>query len=119
LSDQHTRPSDIKFVYATFPDEAAAETVGSELVSSGLAACVNILGAITSIYIWDGRLCREREIAVIAKTRSELADAVVAEIKSRHPYDTPAILILPVSGGSQPFIDWIANATARPGVPSA
>lgn len=99
-------------IYATFPDLAAAEAEGAILVESGLAACVNILPGMVSIYVWNGERHRDAEVVMIIKTRRGLAERVVADVRGRHPYDNPALVVLPVEGGSEPFLDWIARQTA-------
>ena len=98
-------------VYMTFPDMAVAETVGNDLVAGGLAACVNIIPGMVSIYRWQGESHRDSEVVMIVKTRGVLAEAVMARARLRHPYDNPAMLVLPVAGGSRAFIDWIADQT--------
>jgi periplasmic divalent cation tolerance protein len=101
-------------IYSTFPSAAEAERVGSALVDRGLAACVNIFAGMTAIYIWEGKRQREGEAAMIIKTRAALASTVVAEARKLHPYTNPALLVLPVSDGSQDFMRWIAEQTAKP-----
>ena len=102
---------DVVLVYATCPSVVVAEAVGTPLVESGIAACLNILPAMTSIYRWQGRLHKDDECVLIIKTRASLAGQVIAEASARHPYDEPAFLMLPVAGGSQGFIDWIRRET--------
>ena len=80
-----------------------------------MAACVNILPQITAIYVWEGRLQREEEAAMIIKTRAGMADEVVAEVRKLHPYANPALLVLPVTGGSSDFMRWIVQQTGKPG----
>lgn len=99
-------------VYSTFPSLETAEAEGARLVDAGLAACVNILPGMVSIYAWKGERHRDAEVVMIVKTRSALADRVVAEVAGRHPYETPALLVLPVHGGSGPYIDWILAQTS-------
>ena len=99
-------------VYATFPSLAEAERIGGDLVDLGLAACVNIMPGMVSIYVWEGARHRDGEVAMIAKTRASLAPAVVEAVRARHPYANPALLVLPVSGGSDAFLGWIAAQTA-------
>jgi periplasmic divalent cation tolerance protein len=99
------------FVYATFPSADVAEEIGSMLVDTRLAACVNIIPQMTSIYVWQGARQRDAEAAMIIKTREHLVDDVVGAISQRHPYDTPAIAVLPVVGGSPAFLAWIAAQT--------
>ncbi len=101
-------------VYATFAGEADAVSVAEALVGSGLVACANILPGMASIYIWEGRLEREQEVAMLMKTRRALADEVVAEVRRRHSYQNPAIVVLPIMAGSADFLAWIAVQTRRP-----
>jgi periplasmic divalent cation tolerance protein len=100
-------------IYATFPSAADAERIGGLLVERGLAACVNIFPQMTAIYIWQGARQRESE-AMLIKTRAGLADSVVAETRKLHPYTNPALVVLPIEGGSQDFLAWIAEQTASP-----
>jgi periplasmic divalent cation tolerance protein len=101
-------------VYATFPSAAEAERIGGALVDRGLAACVNILPGMTSVYVWEGKRQRDSEAAVIIKTRAGLADTAIAEARKLHPYANPAFVVLPVDGGSADFLRWIADQTAQP-----
>ena len=98
-------------IYSTFPSLSEAERVGGALVDQGLAACVNILPGMVAIYVWEGKRQRASEVAMIIKTRAALASRVVAEARKLHPYANPALLVLPISGGSQDFLDWIREQT--------
>jgi periplasmic divalent cation tolerance protein len=98
-------------IYSTFPSVELAEEEGRQLVEDGLAACVNIVKGMTSIYRWQGALHRDSETVMIIKTRASLAEPVVAAVRGRHPYDNPALVVLPVEGGSQAFIEWILAQT--------
>lgn len=88
-------------------EEAGA--IGRELVNAKLAACVNIIGGMNSIYNWQDKLQIDEEVVMIAKTTSSKVDALIDRVKSIHSYDCPCILQLPVAGGHQPFLDWIAS----------
>ena len=101
-------------IYATFPSPAEAERIGDALVERGLAACVNIFPQMTAIYIWEGARQRESETAMLIKTRAGLADTVIAETRKLHPYSNPALVVLPIEGGAQDFLRWIAEQTANP-----
>jgi len=101
-------------IYSTFPSTAEAERVGGALVERGLAACVNIFPQMTAIYIWQGKRQRESEAAMLIKTRAELAARVVAEARKIHPYTNPALIVLPITGGSPDFLQWIAEQTGSP-----
>lgn len=100
------------FIYTTLASARDAEELGSTLVKRKLAACVNIFPGMISLYEWQDSIERASEAAMIVKTRTARADEVVDEITRLHPYDEPAILVIPLAGGSRPFIDWIAAQTA-------
>jgi periplasmic divalent cation tolerance protein len=102
-------------IYSTFPSSVEAERVGGALVDRGLAACVNIFPTIIAIYNWQGKRERAAEAAMIIKTRAALARRVVDEARSMHPYDNPALLILPIAGGSEDYLGWISDETRNPG----
>lgn len=115
MSQNHKpRNDEPVLIYTTFPSPEEAERVGGDLVDRSWAACVAILPGVTSIYIWQGRRHRDSECVMLIKTRKNLADAVVDEVKSAHSYANPAILVLPVHGGSAEFCRWIEEQTAAP-----
>ena len=101
-------------IYSTYASPEEAERIGGELVDRGLAACVNVFPGMTSIYIWEGRRERGSEAAMLIKTRSSLAEQAIAEARKLHSYSNPAFLVLPVTGGSEDFLRWIAEQTAAP-----
>jgi periplasmic divalent cation tolerance protein len=94
-------------VYTTFPDEGAALAVGRELVAEKLAACVNVLPGMKSVYAWKGAIETGDEVVAIVKTCEGLKERVREALKARHPYETPIILFLAVSGGDEATIDWL------------
>lgn len=100
-------------VYTTFPEMTSAKRIGGQLVDRGLAACVNILPGMVSIYRWEGALETAEEVVVIFKTREVRAEEVVGEIERLHPYDVPAILTFRVEGGAEAYIAWIREITKR------
>jgi periplasmic divalent cation tolerance protein len=99
-------------VYTTYPSLVEAEVAGRGLVEGGLAACVNILPAMVSIYRWQGAVERADEVVMIVKTRASLKDKVADAVRARHSYEQPAILYLPISGGDSGYVDWILAETA-------
>lgn len=103
--------TELTLIYTTFPDVESARRVGGDLVSNGLAACTNILPGMISVFAWDGKIAEEGEVAMIIKTRSALVTAVTDAVIEKHPYDEPAVVALPVSGGSKSFLDWIRDST--------
>ena len=103
-------------IYTTFPSTESADAAGGGLVEAGLAACVNIIAGMTSIYRWEGKIARDSEAVMIVKTRDSLAEAVMGKVKELHPYDAPAFLVVPVVGGSAEYIGWLMQETAaKPG----
>ena len=101
-------------VYSTFPSLDAAEAVGRELVERRLAACVNILPGMTSIYRWDGAIARDAEVVMIIKTRASLADPAIAAVKALHTYTNPALIVVPIIGGSADYLRWLCEETSDP-----
>lgn len=99
-------------VYATFPTLEAAQNSAQAAVEQGLAACANILPGMVSVYVWEGKLQREQEVAMILKTTAGRSAALIEEVQQRHPYDNPAVLVVPVIGGARAFLDWVASATS-------
>ncbi len=98
-------------VYITAESQEEAEIIGRHLVSRKLAACVNILGDIKSIYHWEGSIEESSEVVLIAKTKDALIDELTENVRSIHSYDCPCIVSMPVSGGSTEYINWIRNET--------
>lgn len=98
-------------VYSTFPSLETAEETGGALVDGGLAACVNILPGMVSIYTWNGARHRDAEVVMIIKTRRSLSARVIEETRRRHAYENPALMVLPVEDGSADFLAWILSQT--------
>jgi periplasmic divalent cation tolerance protein len=101
-------------VYTTFPDEQTALSVGQELVAAKLAACVNVLPGMKSVYAWKGAIERGDEVVAIVKTRQALRERVRDALKARHPYETPIILFLQVPGGHPATLAWLFGETGAP-----
>jgi periplasmic divalent cation tolerance protein len=102
------------FVYTTYPSIVEAEEAGRGLVGERLCACVNILPGMVSYYWWNGALERGEEAVMIIKTRASLSDQVIARVKEKHSYATPAILVLPIEGVEETYFDWLMAETAAP-----
>ena len=99
-------------LYTTYPSVVEASLAGRKLVEAGLAACINVIPGMRSIYRWEGKVEQAEEAVMIIKSRMSLAEKITAEVKAGHAYETPAVLVLPIFGGSQPYIDWILAETA-------
>jgi periplasmic divalent cation tolerance protein len=98
-------------VYITAPDQKTALAIARTLVEERLAACANLLGPITSVYRWEGRVHEEGEVALIAKTSDDRLPALIARVKAIHPYQVPCIVAWPIAAGHQPYLDWISAET--------
>lgn len=102
-------------VYMTAPDADAAERIGRALVEKRLAACVNILPGIRSLYWWDGEVQSDTETAFLAKTSADLFDDLQACVLALHPYEVPCVVAMNLDRGHEPFLRWIDAQTAAPG----
>jgi periplasmic divalent cation tolerance protein len=113
-ADETRQRDDISaiLIYTTFPSESEAKKLGRTLVESGLAACVNIFPQMVAIFAWEGKVEEAGEAAMIVKTVRTRAEEVLAEIKRLHPYAVPARLVLPLTGGGEDFLQWIAGQCA-------
>jgi periplasmic divalent cation tolerance protein len=98
-------------VYIVAADMAEAERIAEALVDERLAACVNILGGVRSVYRWQGEVERADEIAMIAKTTQASFERLAARVRALHSYDTPAIVAWPIVAGDAAYLDWIAAET--------
>ena len=87
------------------------ERIGSSLVEERLAACVNIIPSITSIYHWQGKIEKAEEVLLILKTKSELVEQLIERAKELHPYDVPEIISLKIEDGNQDYLKWISEET--------
>jgi len=94
-------------VYIVASNEAEAAAIGDALVTERLAACVNILGAVRSVYRWRGEIERAGEVALIAKSRADLFDRLAGRVRSLHSYETPAIIAWPIVAGEPGYLEWI------------
>ena len=98
-----------KLIYVTAPSHDEAEQIAKTVVTEKLAACANIFDGVTSIFHWEGTLCRENEAVLILKTTEDKTAALTARIKELHSYDCPCIVSLPVEGGNQEFLEWVSR----------
>ena len=94
----------------TAPDPVVAESIARALVEADLAACVQQLPAITSLYRWQGRVERSTEVLLLAKTTAEAFDAVCAKVTSLHPYAVPEILAVPIEQALPAYRGWVEES---------
>jgi periplasmic divalent cation tolerance protein len=98
-------------VLVTCPNRRVAETLARAVVEERLAACANVVPGLTSIYRWKGKICRDREVLVIMKTRRSRFQALARRVRALHPYSVPEIIALPVAVGSPAYLAWVAEST--------
>jgi periplasmic divalent cation tolerance protein len=98
-------------VYITTNSYEEAEIIGRNLVSRKLAACVNIIGNMKSIYHWEGKIETGEEVIIIAKTKEALINELTENVKSLHSYKCPCIVAMPIIDGNPAFIKWIRDET--------
>ncbi|WP_020588429.1 divalent-cation tolerance protein CutA [Desulfobacter curvatus] len=99
----------IKMIYMTAGNMDEASRIAKVLVQRRLAACVNIIDGMRSIYEWEGDIQDEREVVMIAKTRADRLPELEETVKGIHSYDCPCIVELAVSGGNNAFLDWVGK----------
>ena len=95
-------------VLTTVEHKADAEKIAKGLVEKRLAACVQILGPLTSYYHWQGKLDSAAEYLCLIKSRDDLFSLLETEIISMHPYDVPEILAMPITKGGKDYLNWLA-----------
>lgn len=98
-------------VYITTNSTEEAEIIGRNLVSRKLAACVNIIDNMKSIYHWEGKIESGEEVIIIAKTKKALVNEIIENVKTLHSSQVPCIVAIPIIDGNADFIQWIRNET--------
>jgi periplasmic divalent cation tolerance protein len=104
--------TDARIILTTAGSQAEAGKIAHSLVERKLAACVNIVPRIESVYRWQGKVETAQEWLLLIKTQAELFERVRDAIKELHSYDLPECVMLEVSAGSQEYLDWIAKNTS-------
>jgi len=107
--------TELLLVMTSLPDGDAAKALAKRLIGTHLAACVQIQRGVQSIYRWEGRVCEEQEVVLVAKTTAEQWSAISAFIKQNHPYDVPEIIAQPITHSHTDYARWvIAETTVAP-----
>ncbi len=101
----------VVLVTASSREEAA--NIAKSLVNDSLAACVNILPSIRSIYKWQGKICDDSEALLIIKTRARKLKLLMDRVKEIHSYDLPEMIALPIVGGWEPYLAWLGKEIAN------
>ncbi|CAL4933116.1 unnamed protein product [Urochloa decumbens] len=98
-------------VYVTVPNREAGKKLAGSIISEKLAACVNIVPGVESVYWWEGKVQSDAEELLIIKTRESLLDALTEHVKANHEYDVPEVIALPIKGGNLKYLEWLKNST--------
>lgn len=103
--------SDFLLVLCTCPDDGSAAALATALLEQQLAACVNRVPGMKSLYRWEGHVEKDDEILLLIKTRAALFGELEAAIRRLHPYEVPEIIGLPLAAGNTEYLDWIRSST--------
>jgi periplasmic divalent cation tolerance protein len=114
--DQRATSTFTVIALTTLPADHDAIALGRQLVSEELAACVNVLPPMQSVYSWHGTIHEDAERQLVIKTRVERLEALEARLRQLHPYEVPEFVVLPVIDGSTAYLDWVrASVGIQPG----
>ncbi|KAL7136762.1 hypothetical protein ABFS83_10G052500 [Erythranthe nasuta] len=108
-TDKTTVPSIV--VYVTVPNKEAGKKLAESIVKARLAACVNRVPGVESVYEWKGEIQTDCEELLIIKTRESLLEALTQHVKANHEYEVPEVIALPITGGNSQYLEWIKNST--------
>ncbi|PIN07220.1 hypothetical protein CDL12_20211 [Handroanthus impetiginosus] len=108
-TNKSTVPSIV--VYVTVPNKEAGKKLAESIVKERLAACVNRVPGIESIYEWKGEIQTDSEELLIIKTRESLLEALTEHVKANHEYEVPEVIALPITGGNLQYLEWLKNST--------
>lgn len=103
---------EVRVVLTTAPDPDTASRLARVLVEERLAACVNLVPGVRSVYRWQGRIEEAGEVLLVAKTRADRADALARRVADLHPYELPELLTLGPAGGSEAYLRWVVGEVA-------
>ncbi|KAJ8445086.1 hypothetical protein Cgig2_029458 [Carnegiea gigantea] len=108
-ASSNTVPSIV--VYVTVPNKEAGKKLAESIVKERLAACVNRVPGIESVYEWKGEIQTDSEELLIIKTRESLLGALTEHVKANHEYEVPEVIAMPISGGNPQYLEWLKNST--------
>lgn len=98
-----------QIIYCTCPDKEAAKKLAQGLVENHLAACVNIIPGLTSVYPWQGKIETANEVLLLIKTHNECFPALENYIQTHHPYELPEIVAVPIEQGAKQYLNWVSE----------
>ncbi|XP_031832978.1 cutA divalent cation tolerance homolog [Nomia melanderi] len=99
--------------YVTVPTQEVAKKLAHGLVKNKLAACVNIIPGLTSIYEWKNEINEDSELLMMIKTRTDTVDALTKYVKDNHPYEVCEVISLPIQNGNEEYLQWVSNINEK------
>ena len=103
--------TELLLVMTSLPDMEVAKALAKRLIDVNLAACVQLQPSVQSIYRWEGRICEEQEVVLVAKTTAAQWHAISSFIKQNHPYDVPEIIAQPITHSHADYARWVITET--------
>jgi len=103
--------TELLLVMTSLPDMEVAKALARRLIDANLAACVQLQSGVQSIYRWEGRICEEQEVILVAKTTTQQWPAISFYIKQNHPYDVPEIIAHPIAHSNTDYARWVIAET--------
>ena len=111
----HGQPGEAcSVVMVTCPSQEVAKNLAKTVVTARLAACVNLISGVTSIYEWEDSLCEETEVLLLIKTQDHLLEALCDRVQKHHPHEVPEFIVLPLLAASEPYWHWLKTMTSLP-----
>lgn len=98
-------------IFVTAKDEVQANKIAEKLVAEKLVACANVVSGVQSIFRWDGKIDRAREVLLILKSRRRHFPAIVKAVKALHSYDVPEVIALSIVEGNEDYLKWMSEST--------
>lgn len=102
--------ADMRLVLCTFPDQEIARTISKNIITNNLAACVNLIPSVESIYRWEGKIEQSSEVLAIFKVSAIAFDGLEMELLEKHPYDTPEIVSITPDQVSKGYLEWVLKS---------
>ncbi|KXJ72830.1 divalent-cation tolerance protein CutA isoform X2 [Aedes albopictus] len=109
------QPGTHSIAYVTTPNANSAKELARKLIEHKLAACVNIIPGLTSIYQWEGKMNEDQEILLMIKTRTSRVDELSKFVRENHPYSVAEVITVPIENGNPPYLDWLSKTVSAEG----
>lgn len=97
--------------YVTVPTREVADRIAHSLVGKRLAACVNILPGVSSVYSWQGAIRCDDELMLMIKSRATLVPEIIVDVRANHTYDVPEVISVPIGDGHREYLQWVYDST--------